>query len=395
MQRLSRLELGYLRVTDGEGTSELGRENGSEISATMRVNDLRFYRSVVLGGGLGAAAAYIRGAWETPDLTAWMRLLARNQAVLAGSEQGLPQLLKPARWLAHWLRRNTRAGSRRNISAHYDLSNEFFALMLDPTMTYSCGCFASPTSTMESASIEKYDRICRKLQLQPQDHILEIGTGWGGFAEHAARHYGCRVTTTTISEEQHSYAASRFRREALQDRITLLKDDYRDLRGHYDKLVSIEMIEAVGERFLPQFFRKCSSLLKSDGMMLLQAITIPDHRYDAYRRSVDFIQQYIFPGGFLPSMRAMAESVGRGTDLRFFHHEEFGAHYARTLAEWRRNFWNRIEQVRSQGFDEQFIRTWHYYLCYCEAGFHERQIGVSQLLLTKPDCRREPIFEQE
>ncbi len=205
----------------------------------------------------------------------------------------------------------------------------FLQLMLDPTMTYSSGVFPSSTATLQEASIEKYDRICRKLQLSPQDHLLEIGTGWGGFAEHAARQYGCRVTTTTISDQQHAYAANRFREAALQDRITLLKDDYRDLSGRYDKLVSIEMIEAVGEKFLPGYFAKCSQLLKPDGMMVLQAITIPDHRYDSYRKSVDFIQRYIFPGGFLPSMGAIANCLGRSTDFRFSHSEDFGPHYAR------------------------------------------------------------------
>ena len=234
--------------------------------------------------------------------------------------------------------------------------------------------------------------MCRKLQLRPSDHVLEIGSGWGGFAEHAVTNYGCQVTTTTISSEQHSYAERRFRESGIQDRVTLLNRDYRDLTGKFDKLVSIEMIEAVGEKFLPGYFAKCSELLKPDGMMCLQAITIPDHRYDQYRKSVDFIQKYIFPGGFLPSMTAMANCVGKGTDFRFFHVEDFGPHYAETLARWRRNFWREIEQVKALGFDQRFIRTWQYYLCYCEAGFRERQIGVSQIMLTKPASRAEPIL---
>jgi cyclopropane-fatty-acyl-phospholipid synthase len=292
----------------------------------------------------------------------------------------------------NWLRRNTRTGSKRNIADHYDLSNDFFAAMLDPTMTYSSGVFLTSTSTLAEASAEKYDRICRKLLLTPNDHVLEIGTGWGGFALHAAKHYGCQVTTTTISQEQHAFAATRIREALLEDRITLLSDDYRDLHGHYDKLVSIEMIEAVGEKFLPEYFSKCSELLKPEGMMLLQAITIPDFRYDRYRKSVDFIQRYVFPGGFLPSIGAIGDGISRSTDFRFFHAEDFGSHYARTLFLWRRNFWENIDKVRSLGFDERFIRTWHYYLCYCEAGFRERQIGVSQLLLAKPACRREPLL---
>jgi cyclopropane-fatty-acyl-phospholipid synthase len=320
-----------------------------------------------------------------------MRVLAHEAASLASTETWCARLVQPFRAAANWLLRNTRSGSKRNIAAHYDLSNEFFALMLDPTMTYSSGVFSASPATLEQAQIEKYDRICRALRLSSTDHVLEIGTGWGGFALHAARHYGCQVTTTTISTEQRAYAAQRFRDAGLDRRITLLDCDYRDLVGQFDKLVSIEMIEAVGEKYLPVYFRQCSRLVKPDGAMLLQAITIPDHRYEGYRRSVDFIQRYIFPGGFLPSMSAMAGCVARETDFRFLHVADFGPHYARTLAAWRRNFWDNISRVRALGFDDRFVRTWHYYLCYCEAGFLERQIGVSQLLLTKPRCRREPL----
>ncbi len=390
--RLAKLEIGQLTVIDRSGAFEFGPIGKLGLVATIDVYDRRFYRAVVLGGGIGAAEAYIRGYWDSPDLTAAMRVLAQNDEVLAGVETSATRLVRPLCAAANWLRRNTRAGSKRNIAAHYDLSNEFFALMLDRTMTYSSGVFPSSSATLEDASIEKYDRICRKLQLSPRDNVLEIGTGWGGFAQHAVKNYGCRVTTTTISEEQHAYAERRFREASLNDRITLLKDDYRELHGEYDKLVSIEMIEAVGEKFLPGYFAKCSELLKPHGMMCLQAITIPDHRYDTYRKSVDFIQRYIFPGGFLPSMSAMAGCIGRGTDFRFLHVEDFGPHYAETLARWRHNFWREIEAVKSLGFDERFSRTWHYYLCYCEAGFRERQIGVAQLTLTKPACRREPVL---
>lgn len=392
LNRLAKLQTGQLAVIDGDDTWNFGHLGDSELAATISVRDERFYRDVALGGGLGAAEAYIRGDWDSPDLTAAMQVLAQNMELLAGVEKGAARLLRPLRAGANWLRRNTRSGSKRNISAHYDLSNEFFALMLDPTMTYSSGVFPTSKATLEEASTEKYDRICRKLQLKPADHVLEIGTGWGGFAEHAVKHYGCRVTTTTISEAQHSFAAQRFRQAGIADRITLLKVDYRDLRGQYDKLVSIEMIEAVGEKFLPGYFAKCSELLKADGMMCLQAITIPDHRYDTYRKSVDFIQRYIFPGGFIPSMGAMTSCLGKQTDFRFLHSEDFGPHYAETLARWRARFEGAIDTVRSLDFDERFIRTWRYYLCYCEAGFRERQIGVSQLLLTKPGCRREPAL---
>jgi len=390
--RLGKLQTGRLTVVDQGDTWEFGETGELGLAATISVSDHRFYRDVALGGGLGAAEAYIRGDWDSPDLTAAMQVLAQNAELLAGVEKGAARLLRPLRAGANWLRRNTRSGSKRNISAHYDLSNEFFALMLDPTMTYSSAVFLTPEATLEEASTEKYDRICRKLQLRPADHVLEIGTGWGGFAEHAVKRYGCRVTTTTISDAQHSFAERRFRNAGLAERITLLQDDYRDLRGVYDKLVSIEMIEAVGEKFLPGYFAKCSALLKADGMMCLQAITIPDHRYDTYRKSVDFIQRYIFPGGFIPSMGAMTSCLGRQTDFRFLHSEDFGSHYAETLAHWRQRFGESIDTVRSLGFDERFIRTWRYYLCYCEAGFRERQIGVSQLLLTKPGCRREAVL---
>ncbi len=379
-------------MVDRSGAYEFGRIGAAGMAATITVHDHRFYRAVVLGGGIGAAEAYIRGDWDSSDLTAAMRVLARNSDAKAAIEKGAARLLKPVRSAANWFRRNTRAGSKRNIAAHYDLSNEFFALMLDPTMTYSSGVFPSPDATLEAASLEKYDRICRKMRLTPQDQLLEIGTGWGGFAEHAVRQYGCHVTTTTISDQQHAYAARRFGDAGLQDRITLLQDDYRDLRGTFDKIVSIEMIEAVGEKFLPSYFKACSNLLKPSGLMCLQAITIPDHRYDAYRKSVDFIQRYVFPGGFLPSIGAITSCLGRCTDFRFSHAEDFGSHYAATLAHWNRNFRRNIDAVKSLGFDQRFIRTWQYYLCYCEAGFHERQIGVSQILLAKPECRRTPIL---
>ncbi len=385
--RMSKLQAGQLTINDSFGENSFGLSPSLGDSASIHVHRSQFYRRIALGGSLGAAESYIRGEWDSPNLIDAMRLLARNMQVLAGVERGGAKLLRPLRVAANWLRRNTRRGSRRNISTHYDLSNAFFALMLDPTMTYSSGFFNGPESTLEEASIEKYDRICRKLQLSPNDHVLEIGTGWGGFAEHAATHYGCKITTTTISKEQHAYAAARLKRAGLNAQVTLLNDDYRDLRGSFTKLVSIEMVEAVGQRYLPEYFAKCSQLLGPDGAMCLQAIVIPDHRYDRYRRSVDFIQHYIFPGGFLPSMGAIANCIGRGTDFRFVHMEDFGAHYATTLSKWRERFWENINAVRALGFDENFVRMWHYYLCYCEAGFQQRQVGVTQLLLAKPMCQ--------
>ncbi len=389
MRLLRGLKHAAVTVVDAEGEHRCGE---GEMSAEIRVENPRAYRKLLFGGSLAAAESYIDGWWTCSDLVGLMRILAHNADVLLVMERGFVRLLKPFLSAWHWLRRNTRTGSRKNIAAHYDLSNDFFALFLDPTMTYSCGIFHSPADTMEQASLAKYDRICRKLQLSPRDHVVEIGTGWGGFAIHAAKQYGCRVTTTTISERQHEYACRRVAEEGLSDRVQLLRRDYRDLDGQYDKLVSIEMIEAVGHGFLDTYFRKCSRLLKDDGMMALQAITIPDHHFDRYRGTVDFIQRFIFPGSALPSHSAIGMSLRRATDFRLFHSEDIGPHYARTLCRWRERFWENIDAVRELGFDERFIRMWHYYLCYCEGGFTERYIGVSQLLLTKPGCRREPLL---
>jgi cyclopropane-fatty-acyl-phospholipid synthase len=291
----------------------------------------------------------------------------------------------------HFLNRNSRQGSARNIAAHYDLGNDLYRLMLDPTMAYSCGIFERPDSTLEQASIAKFEAVCRKLALQPSDHLVEIGTGWGGLAIHAAKHYGCRVTTTTISSEQHSYAREQIAREGLSDRITLLLEDYRDLRGVYDKAVSIEMIEAVGANYLDTYLRKCSSLLRDSGAMLLQAITIQDQFYAQASKSVDYIQRFIFPGSFIPSVAVIQESLARVTDMKIFHLEDIGPHYARTLQLWRERFFENLREVHRLGYPDSFVRLWEYYLCYCEGGFAERQLGNVQLLLTKPDCRRAPV----
>jgi cyclopropane-fatty-acyl-phospholipid synthase len=390
---LARLETGRLRVRDGTTIHEFGNAataNGLDVEIT--VCDPRAYATIALGGSLGAAEAYVHRYWDTDDLASALRLFLVNERVLTAMDQGGARLLTPLRAAWRWWRRNTRAGSRRNIAEHYDLSNEFFALMLDPTMTYSSGIFPEPEASLEEASVAKYDRICRKLQLRPQDEVLEIGAGWGGFAVHAAREYGCRVTTTTISRAQFLGAQQRIREAGLEHRIRLLQEDYRDLTGAYDKLVSIEMIEAVGEKMLDVFFRQCSRLLRPDGMLLLQAITIADHRYLAYRRSIDFINRYIFPGGFLPSLSALLLAIRRETDLQLLHLEEFGDHYVQTMSHWRDNFFAHLEHVQALGFDQRFVRMWDYYLCYCQAGFRERTTSVGQLLLAKPRCRRAPIL---
>lgn len=357
----------------------------------ISVNDMRFYIDVMLAGSNGAASAYRDGFWSCNNLTGLFQLMVRNLDTLDKLEGGFASI---GNW---WLKRrhksrsNTRNGSRQNIHAHYDLGNEFFELMLDPTMTYSSGYFLSEESNMEEASIEKLDRICRKLNLQINDHVVEIGTGWGSFAIHAASHYGCRVTTTTISKEQFKFASERIRKLGLRDKIDIRLSDYRDLRGKYDKLVSIEMIEAVGHDFLPAYFSACSNLLKENGQACIQAITMPDHRYDQYLKNSDFIQQFIFPGSCVPSITAIQNAITKGSDLRISQLEDFGQHYARTLDQWRRTFISEFEAVENMAYSEDFNRLWEYYLCYCEAGFLERYTGVIQFVLDKPGSGRKAI----
>ncbi len=382
---------GSITIVDGNSRDLFGDRN-SDLHAVIQVNDPAFYRAIALGGSMGAGEAYRDGLWACDNLVALIQIFSRNMQTSSDLGGFWNSLLDLGRKLAHRVNRNSRLGSRRNIAAHYDLSNEFYALFLDETMTYSSGVFSESNSSMREASVEKYDRICRKLRLTPSDELLEIGTGWGGFAEHAATQYGCRVTTTTISRQQHAYAADRFATKGIDDRVTLLLTDYRDLSGQYDKLVSIEMIEAVGYEYFDTFFRKCSSLLKPDGLFALQAITIPDQRYDSYRKSVDFIQKYIFPGGCLPSLGAMTTSVGRVTDMQFAHVEDFAEHYARTLQVWRERFHANSDPIRELGMSDSFLRLWDYYLCYCEGAFREKQIGVAQILLQKPGNRLNPRF---
>ena len=322
----------------------------------------------------------MHGDWSSPDLVAVVRLAIRNLAPLETRNSVLSTLSRGFDIVRHKLRENSLSGSRRNISAHYDLSNEFFQLFLDSTMMYSCGYYQTEHDSLETAQLQKLDRICRKLRLGPDDHVLEIGTGWGGFAEHAARHYGCNVTTTTISREQHDFARLRF---AGNPKIRLLEEDYRALRGQFDKIVSIEMFEAVGLKYYDQFFAGCDRLLKPGGSMCLQTITMNEQTFPAFRRRTDFIQKYIFPGSELASVSEILRSLARATDLALFHAEDIGTHYARTLAAWRERFHAVIPEVRGLGFDDRFIRMWDYYLAYCEGAFLERHIGDFQLVLTK------------
>jgi cyclopropane-fatty-acyl-phospholipid synthase len=345
------------------------------------------YAKSLLGGGLGFAESYIDGDWTTDNLTELLRIFVRNISVAHEHEKGIARLRAPLLRLGGFMKRNTRLGSRKNIAAHYDLGNDFFKLWLDDTMTYSSGIFLSERSTMRDASIEKLDRICRALRLTPDDHVLETGTGWGSFAIHAASTYGCRVTTTTISKRQHEIARQRVEAAGLSDRVTLLLKDYRDLEGAYDKLVSIEMIEAVGHNYLDTYLGACSRLLKPDGQMMLQAISMPDQRYKQYLRTSDFIRTHVFPGSCCPSLGALSASIAQSTDMRCVRYEDITGHYAKTLRLWHDRFDEQIEAVRDLGYPDRFIRLWDYYLSYCEAGFAERYIGVGQMLLNKPGCR--------
>jgi cyclopropane-fatty-acyl-phospholipid synthase len=383
--QLRKLERGRIILRDGDEQYAFGAEGG--LSATITVCNPSFYADMAFGGSIGAGEAYMDRYWTCDDLTALVRIVVLNRRLLIEMEEGLAAVSQPLHWLLHSLRKNTHMGSKRNVEAHYDLGNSFYQLWLDRSMTYSCNIFEREDATLEEAAMAKYDRLCRKLQLGPKDHVLEIGTGWGGFAVHAAKNYGCRVTTTTISRQQHEWAGEVFKREGIADRIELLFEDYRDLRGKYDKLVSIEMIEAVGHHFLDTYLRACADRLKGDGVMALQSIVIEDQAYEAQIRSVDFVRRYIFPGGFIPSIEVIVRSLTRVTDLRLYHLDDITPHYARTLRTWRERFFANIEAVRKLGYSEAFIRMWEYYLCYCEGAFLERYIGDVQMIFTKPGAR--------
>ena len=383
---LAAINHGRLVVSDPLGTTELGN-TAQGASLHIEISDLRFYRMLATHGSVGAAEAFIEGCWGCNDLVGLIRLLVRNRDLLDGMETGLARWGGMAMRTWHALRENTKAGSRRNIAAHYDLGNDFFRLFLSDDLMYSSALWASDTDTLDAASTRKLDVICRKLGLQPGMHVVEIGSGWGGFAVHAASRYGCQVTTTTISAEQYQLTCARIQEAALDDRVTVLQQDYRDLEGRFDRLVSIEMIEAIGARYMDTYFAKIGQLLKPDGVALVQAITIEDHRYAQALRSVDFIKRHVFPGSFIPSVSAMLVAKTRSSDLALVHQEDFGLSYARTLHAWRQRFLERLDEVHRQGFDTRFTRLWEFYLAYCEGGFLERSIGVSHLLLARPEAR--------
>ncbi|ANY87042.1 MULTISPECIES: SAM-dependent methyltransferase [Pseudomonas] len=390
LAQLGKLRHGHLRLLSHGRQWSFG-EATSPLQAEVEVLDDATWSLIAGNGSIGAGEAYIHGYWRSPDPARVTRLLVANLDVLDALEGGFARLGRPALRLLHRLNRNSRRGARRNILAHYDLGNALFEQLLDPTMMYSAAQFEHPEQSLEQAQLHKLECICRKLELRAQDHLLEIGCGWGSLAIHAATHYGCRVTTTTLSQAQYAYTQARVRALGLEQQVTVLCDDYRDLKGTFDKLVSIEMIEAVGHRYLPVYFRQCAALLKPDGLMLLQAITIRDQRYAQARRSVDFIQRYIFPGGALPSLSVLLDTASRQTALNLVHLEDFGLDYARTLEHWRDNLRKSRTLLAAQGYDDTFQRLWEFYLCYCQGGFEERAIGVAQLLWAAPEARRAPL----
>jgi cyclopropane-fatty-acyl-phospholipid synthase len=384
-QVLRRLHSGRIDVVEAGRRRSFGPAD-AELRATLTIHDPAAWRGA-LRGSVGLGETYVEGLWETDDLVALIRIAARELRKTGGVRGAVA---RPRGW-AHRVRGlvpdNTRAKARKHIAAHYDLGNDLFASFLDEQMLYSCAYFPRPDASLEQAQLAKLERICGELRLGPENHLLEIGSGWGGLAIHAAREHGCRVTTTTISPAQHELAARRIREAGLGDRVELLLEDYRDLHGRYDRLVSVEMIEAVGWRHFDDYFRRCSELLSPDGLMLLQAITIDDRLYEAEKGARSFANTHVFPGGCLPSKRLIADCLARVTDMREVWMDDITAHYPPTLASWRRRFLDTWERLRARGYDERFRRLWEFYLCSSEAGFRERRIRDVQLLLAKPGWR--------
>lgn len=382
LKKLSGLNHGRLELAEQDGSQTLGDLHGRSFG-TLTVDSTDFYSKLAVNGSVGAAESYMDGDWRSEQLVDIMRLLIKNRKLVDDMESGSARLAGWSMKVLHRFRRNTKSGSRKNIAAHYDLGNDLFSLFLDPSMMYSSAVYDRPDLSLEQAQQRKLQLICEKLQLTESDHLLEIGTGWGAMAIHAAKHFGCRVTTTTISQEQYDLAKTRVEAEGLSDRITLLFNDYRDLTGHFDKLVSIEMIEAIGHQFQDVYFKKCASLLKPGGLALIQAITIEDHRYQQALHSVDFIKRYIFPGSYIPCVSSMVGSAAKAGELRLVGLQDIGASYAKTLHEWRRRFNQRQAEVLALGYDMRFIRMWDFYLAYCEAGFLEDSISDVHMLFAK------------
>ncbi|MFM2589554.1 class I SAM-dependent methyltransferase [Vibrio sp. TBV020] len=380
---LYKLQIGSLAVVETfhQGSSHqvretFGKPSDDKPNALIEVKNPAFYSRLLKGGSIAAGEAYMDGWWDSPDLTQLMELMALNLSALDSIESRSSMLSKLMYQVSHWLNRNTVENSAKNIEAHYDLSNDLYKTFLDERMLYSSALFESATDTLEQAQVNKMERLCQQLQLKESDHVIEIGTGWGAMAIYMAETYGCHVTTTTISEQQHQYAEQQIKAKGLTGKINLLKRDYRLLEGEYDKLVSIEMIEAVGKQFLTSYIQKCQSLLKPGGLMAIQAITIADQRYDYYSNNVDFIQKYIFPGGFLPSITALTQATTQHSDLILRDLFDIGEDYATTLRHWYLRFNSKLEEVNELGFDERFIRMWNYYFCYCEGGFKAKSIST-------------------
>lgn len=391
-RQLDKIVNGEIIVRDGRDELYFGKTTDDfPHPVHITVSDNSFYIDVAFGGSSGSGEAYMKGSWKCSDLLSLIRIFLRNRHVLDAMDYRLTRLKGPLHKLGHMLNKNTKEGSKKNICAHYDIGNDLFKLFLDPTMMYSSAYFKHDDMSLSQASIAKLDLICQKLQLDKEDHLLEIGSGWGGLAIHAATHYGCRVTTTTISDEQYVLAQQLIMDAGLDDRITLLKQDYRDLTGTYTKLVSVEMIEAIGHQYMNTYFDKCSSLLADDGIMLLQAITIADQYYESALKDVDFIKKFIFPGGFLPSVSTLCNSIATVTDMKLFHLQDIGPHYAKTLNAWRQRFFDNVNEIAKLGYPDEFVRLWDYYFCYCEGGFIERDIGTVQMLLTKQQCRIDSV----
>ncbi|EKO4251415.1 TPA: class I SAM-dependent methyltransferase [Vibrio parahaemolyticus] len=393
-QCLQKMEMGCLTIIESfhtetkerseRFTAPNGEYSGQPVVATIEVKHPGFYSRILQGGSIAAGEAYMDGWWDSPDLTALMKLMALNMRALDKLEEQGSWLTKLLYKFSHWTNRNSQENSRKNIHAHYDLGNDLYEAFLDTNMLYSSALYHTSADSLEQAQINKMERLCQQLELQSTDHVIEIGTGWGAMAIYMAEQYGCRVTTTTISEEQHEYARQKIVQRGLADRITLLKEDYRNLTGTYDKLVSIEMIEAVGKQFLASYIKKCESLLKPSGLMAIQAITIADQRYDYYSNNVDFIQKYIFPGGFLPSVTSLTQAATKHSDLVVRDLFDIGLDYAKTLNEWHRRFNRAEDAVRGFGYDDRFVRMWRYYLSYCEGGFLARTISAVHMTFQRP-----------
>jgi cyclopropane-fatty-acyl-phospholipid synthase len=393
LSKLATIQEGQIEIIEGKERHVFGDSHAkTEHRAKVTIHRARAYSRIALGGSVGSGESYIDQDWECQQLTELVRIFVLNREVLETLDSGAGKFFAPLQSFLHRLRSNDESQARKNISAHYDLGNNFFSLFLDNTWMYSCGVFKSQDTTLEDAQHEKNDRICRKLRLKSTDHVVEIGTGWGGFAIHAAKNYGCKVTTTTISKAQFDLANERVKAEKLEDKITLLFEDYRVLTGTYDHLVSIEMIEAVGLNFMDTYFEKCSSLLKPGGAMLLQSILIQDQFFDHASKSVDFIQTHVFPGSAIPSVTRITDSVKHQTDMKLFHFEDIGPHYATTLNHWRKNLTERREEISRMGYPEHLFRLWNYYFNYCEGGFLERSISAAHFMFTKPKFREEPVL---